>query len=181
MKIRSFICFELEKEFLENLKVVYNNLSIGIPYFKPEPVNRQHITLKFLGDVEESQIEIIKNEMQELKNYLPVIIKYDGFGVFYQNGKPGILYAKFKNDGTPGQIHTAIEKITKNVGILNDSRAYEPHLTIWRIKTSLPENRLKPFLDFIPEETTGIKLNKITLMKSELKPAGPVYTKLYTI
>ncbi|MBE2281036.1 MAG: RNA 2',3'-cyclic phosphodiesterase [Ignavibacteriaceae bacterium] len=166
---------------MENLKVIYDNLSIGIPYFKPEPVNRQHITLKFLGDVDESQIEVIKNEMLELKNYLPVIINFDGFGVFYRNGKPGILYAKFKNDGKPGLIHSHIEKITRNAGIPDDSRAFEPHLTLWRIKTSLPENRLKPFLDFNPEVTTGIKLNNISLMKSELKPAGPVYTKLYTI
>lgn len=182
--IRTFIAINVPPSIqatVEKIQGRFKQIRSPIMWVKPSHL---HLTLKFLGNVSEKQIEEIKGCLaiagQGLNTFL---LKATEIGVFPNINYPRVVWLGF-SDPT-GQLHKLEENIEhhlQKIGFQPEDRKFTPHLTIGRIKS------LKGKTDIIRMIHNEKKLpydnifvTEIKLMKSNLKPSGPEYSVLYSM
>jgi 2'-5' RNA ligase len=155
----------------------------GVNWVKP---GNLHFTLKFLGDTPESKIDEIKNVMEEtVKATGPFEITLRGFGVFPDKRSPRTIWTGIEGEtmvleGLAGHIESALVPL----GFSKEERSFRPHLTLARIKKDHREMGLaieKAGILFDPFIFGRLLVEQVTLFKSELRPTGSVYTKLWAV
>ncbi len=127
-----------------------------------------HITLKFLGDIEEDEIDEIDTKLSEIsKKYNAFYLKLKNLGKFPVYGKEiNVLWVGVENNNKLEKLAKDVQMSFKNYG---DSKPFSPHITIARNKKSKVIN-LEPM-----EFNFEFKIEKITLFESILYPSGPLY------
>lgn len=186
MALRTFLAIDLpsslhsaigQKE--ENLKRVLT----GINWVKS---GNLHITLKFFGDTPESKINEIQQVVEQAVNGIsPFEITLRGFGVFPDKRVPRTVWT-----GIEGEIQVLedlaaqIELAVVPLGFPQEGRPFRPHLTLARIKKDHHAVGLaieKTGMLFDPFIFGRLLVEQVTLFKSELRPTGSVYTKLWSV
>jgi 2'-5' RNA ligase len=148
---------------------------------RPEGI---HLTLKFLGDIEISQIEPVivamKKAAQEVQ---PFKLHLGETGAFPNFQRPRVLWAGV--DGEMESLRTlqqSIEKAVEGLGVEAERREYNPHLTLGRIRGAASEEEgqkvAQTLLDTNLDESLNIPVDSISLMRSTLTPTGAVYERL---
>ena len=111
--IRAFIALNIPVFVKEKLFEISNSIS-QVNDFKWESRNKLHLTLKFIGDVEESSASVIANELSFLESHHSLKCVLNGFDFFYRDKKPVILYADLKVSNSTftivDEIETRLEK-----------------------------------------------------------------------
>ena len=180
MKIRIFIAIKIEDLALKKIIEIKNELFRNRE-LKWEPREKLHITLKFIGNLDEEEIpNLIANLNNVANNFSPFVLSFSKFGLFKRKGIPSILWVGIKENETLSNLHFEIERILSNIGFVKESRKYKPHLTLIRFKKNIQkdvfENKLKKNISDIK-----FKVNGFSLFKSELKNSGSVYTEIKNI
>ena len=187
--IRSFIALEIPNNIISQIRQVQNDLKthdfkahdIKIRWSRPENI---HLTLRFLGDIDESQIFMAKNAIKvSSTKYTPLTLSAKRIGVFPNIKRPNVLWI-----GLGGQIDilSAIQKeLNKNLersGFNIEKRPFKGHLTLGRIKgRKLPGlfgDVINQYNDF---KTEDFICREVVLFNSDLKPTGPVYNRLFSV
>lgn len=178
--MRAFIAVEISEEQRENLeKMIRGLVGTGAKVKFVEPENL-HLTLKFLGDISESELEEAKKGCRKsIVGVRPFKLGLCGIGAF-----PNWNYAKVLWAGvSAGAEHVVnlrdlIDELV-NVGKA-DSVAFTPHVTIGRVKGEENKDVLVEKLgevkdvDFGECEVCGVKIKE-----SVLTPQGPVYKDVF--
>lgn len=186
--LRAFIAIELSTEAQTALAELQRRLKTVVPPYSvrwtaPENI---HLTLHFLGDVAVDEVSRISDLLQAAAStYSPFTLTLDGLGCFPNTRRPRIVWT-----GVSGQmdillkLHRELGERLKPIGFTPETRPYAPHLTLGRVKDGLPQ-RLLSHLGQILEQTqpqvrhvAALDVAEISLIQSDLKPAGPVYTQL---
>jgi len=186
--IRSFIALEIPKNIISQIRQVQNDIKaydfkahdIKIRWSRPENI---HLTLSFLGDIDESQILMAKNAIKvSSTQYTPLNLSAKRVGVFPNMKRPKVLWI-----GLGGQIDilSAIQKkLNQNLersGFNIEKRPFKGHLTIGRIKggklPGLFGDVINQYNDF---KTENFICREVVLFNSDLKPTGPVYNRLFS-
>lgn len=139
-----------------------------------------HITLKFCGERPPETVEMLLNNLKDIRQAGPFDIKIEGIGGFPDMVKPRVIWA-----GVSGEtdrlvaIRNEVERAAFKAAIPKENKKYAPHLTIGRRNSDLPvpENTLS-LMERFELITQPWTVREITLMKSELSHAGPRYTPL---
>jgi RNA 2',3'-cyclic 3'-phosphodiesterase len=144
-----------------------------------EPQNI-HITLKFLGDTEESQIDAIEHCMKQTTTSIkPFTVTLQGTGVFPNKNYMKVIWLGIQDNGQIEPIVQALENGLASLGFKKETRGFSPHLTVGRVRTAKNKEKLLGTLEHHQAETfTTQEVHTITLKKSELTPNGPIYTTL---
>ncbi len=174
MKIRCFIALEIPREVREYILKRIDEVD-NFRKLKWENSSKFHITLKFLGDVEETKIEDVKNVLEEfIADKKPVRMTLDRFGAFYRDKKPKVLWAGFKYNGALTEYQKELERRLSEVGFQVEGRKFSPHLTLYRVKDRAEKSILERFNNhkFVEKTFTA---DEILLVKSLLLPKGSVY------
>lgn len=182
-KIRAFIAVELEPALKDRISEIQSELKKTDADIKWVNPNNIHLTLKFLGYVEEKKLEEIKHAIEKIaKDFLNFSIETSQIGIFPEKGTPRVIWIGIKKGK---EILTKIafelkEEIAK-LGIPKEDRPFQSHATIGRIKSSKNKDKL---ISKINEINQTIKpqvqdASEIILFQSTLSPLGPTYTKLY--
>lgn len=148
-----------------------------------------HLTLKFLGEIDESQIERICAALNEVADAAsPLSLEIGGLGAFPDARAPRVLWLGLADPaGSPQQIarltHAAgdLDRALRSFGFESESKTYSPHLTLARIKAGSREvgRALTDSGALMHSESIGIlRIDGLSLMRSDLKPSGSVYTRL---
>jgi len=139
-----------------------------------------HITLKFLGDTDEEQIDEIEQIIKEsVSNIKPFTITLKGTGVFPNQNYLKVIWIGISGGAALEPISCGIDDRLSAIGFTKERRGFSSHLTIGRVKTARNKNQLFTIIqtyaevEFSTEEVCSIKLKK-----SELTPKGPIYTTL---
>jgi len=147
-----------------------------------EPQNI-HLTLKFLGETDESYIPCIKEVMtQSVKGKQPFQIKLNGIGAFPNFNYIKIIWIGMKivNENTTllSSINKKINDDLSHYGFLKDKNL-RPHITIARVKKLDHKKELQKFITNATDCDFGIlEVTHINLKKSTLTPTGPLYENL---
>jgi len=163
---------------LEEIQAQLKKTDLNLRFVSPKNI---HLTLKFLGDIKTESIEKIAEAMIEAGSlFSPIPLFAKGVGVFPGIKKPRVLWA-----GISGQrdeminLKSSLENRLDALGFLRDTRPFRMHLTIGRVKGRIDSLRLLKVMDrFRDFQSKMIVAEKMVFFRSELKPAGAVYTKL---
>jgi 2'-5' RNA ligase len=144
-----------------------------------EPEN-SHITVKFLGDTNENHIDVIEQHMKASVGPIkPFTITLKGTGVFPNQNYIKVIWIGIQDDGVIETIARAIDSSLAPLGFKKENRGFSPHLTIARVKTARnKDNLLKVTKNYTDVEFTVQSVHSLLLKKSDLTPAGPIYTNL---
>jgi len=134
-----------------------------------------HLTLKFLGEVEDSKVDEIKKLFSEIR-FNEFEAKITTIGVFTEQFLRTI-WIKAEAD----EINNLQKQIDeKLISLFKEEKNFEPHITLARVKFVKDK---KPFLErlkSIKTEEKAVRINNFELIKSTLMPEGPVYEVLGT-
>jgi 2'-5' RNA ligase len=177
-KFRGFIAIDIESfpkllEFEREIKKSGANVKLV------EPKNI-HLTLKFLGDTDESLIDDIEKIMKDsVKDTKPFEIALKGAGVFPNEKYMKVVWIGIENGEKIGEIANNIDENASKLGFLKEKRKFSAHLTIARVKNV---NDKQALIDIIIKyrdvEFLKINVDSIKLKKSTLTPKGPIYNTL---
>jgi len=179
--IRAFIATEIPRfDELESLvdRLRKSGARISVP--KSEGM---HVTLKFLGDVEEDSVtEIIRHVEQSVSGFAPFDVKVVGTGAFPNLRNPRVFWVGLEDGGFLGRIARSIDENLSTMGFAKESRPFSPHITIARAKAPSGVERAIEILKEFEEAGFGTCLVKdIRLKKSTLTPTGSIYEDLGVI
>jgi len=181
--IRTFICIELPeglKKKIGEIQAQLKHYSAGISWVRPQNI---HLTLKFLGDVEEQRLPDLATAMGEIAaRYSRFTLIPEGPGVFPHARSPRVFWLGIREDtGTLAHLQEEIEERLEELGFAREKRAFRPHLTIGRVRPYRKPKELTPAFLTIGFAADPFEVDHITLMRSDLKPTGAVYTPLRVI
>lgn len=167
--MRTFISINIPGEIKKEIKKIQNQL----PEFRGKKTELQnlHLTLKFLGEIEEVKIEGIKEKLREIK-IEKFATEIDEIGVFSEKFIR-IVWLHMKDCGV---LQKQIDNALKN--LFEPERRFMSHLTIARIKGIKDKEGFLQDLKKIKVEKIKFKVDNFYLMKSELTAEGPNYSVL---
>lgn len=141
-----------------------------------------HVTLKFLGDTPSESIPRIGAEVQAAcEGRLAIDAELHGLGAFPHAGRPSVIWVGMHNVQSLVEISEVLEDGLESLRFPRDSRKFQPHVTLARVKSRPPEN-LHDLLNANAATSFGsITIDRVTLYQSELRPQGPRYTPLATV
>ncbi len=180
--IRSFIAVDIEDEGIVG-KIVDIQEEISGSSAKLKLVEREnlHFTLKFLGNVEESRLDLVRSVISDIaKDYSPFTMLLHGIGAFPRISRPNVVWIGVL-DGREDFIEIAkkLDRSLARLGFKRENKSFEPHLTIARVKGY--SGNLPDILRKIGDLEIGtIRVDEIRLKKSTLTPKGPIYETLYS-
>ena len=181
--IRAFIAVDLDDPVIEKVCNVVEILKSRITEIRWLRKENLHLTLKFLGNIAESQVEPITAALRHpLGLFSPCTISAKGLGVFPDFRRPKILWVGLTGDQLV-QLAAEIESALMPIGFTPENRAFTPHLTIgrWR-EGSRPVKNLRQEIDSLNDfEFGACAVRQIVLFQSVLKPEGASYSELKTI
>lgn len=182
--MRTFIAIELPPEIKESLARIQNQLKTsGADAKWVEPQNI-HLTLKFLGEINEQKLAQIVSIIEDIsKNKNAFSIRLSSLGAFPKINSPRVIWIGIdKGDNETKDMVESLEEKIARIGIPKEDRPFSSHITIGRLRSSLNRQRLvKVLLDLQPnfeKEGKEFLVTKITLFKSTLIPYGPIYEVL---
>ncbi len=187
--IRSFIAIELPDHARTELTRLQDRLRDIAPpktvrWTAPKNI---HLTLHFLGDVPVHQVEEASHTVRDVgAAHIPFSLKLSNLGCFPNTRRPRIVWV-----GLSGETEALVqlqrdlgERLNQAIGFQPESRPYSPHLTIGRVDRGIAQQRLMALGQLLEQEIPGVgelavlPVQGIHLIRSDLKPGGPVYTSL---
>jgi 2'-5' RNA ligase len=184
-QIRLFIAIELPEPVKTGLKQIQDSLKSADPsvarWVDPQGI---HLTLKFLGNVDVDKIDAITRAMQPAKMSVGAFdLQIADLGVFPNSRRVQIVWI-----GLGGSVDKLLE-LQKDIelyiaplGFPPEKRPFTPHLTIARVREYATPVQRQALGEIVAKTQTelnlGIKVNSISLMRSQLTPKGAIYTRL---
>ena len=179
---RSFISIPAPSSLQASASTVIQNLqsiSSSVKWEKPEKL---HITLKFLGLVDESLLKKITGGItSEVRNVESFVVEYSGLGAFPTLENPRTLWIGASGGEDLLQLSSLVESVCSSFGIPSEGRTFHAHVTIGRVKSSHNQNRLTASAKSVTLEAIAARCSELYIMKSELHPTGSQYTVVQSI
>jgi 2'-5' RNA ligase len=185
-KIRTFIAIELSEEVKEGLAELQEKLKGKAPqgtvrWVRPEGI---HLTLKFLGNIPSNMLDRIKKALTEAcEGFSSFSFSVRGLGCFPSSKRPRVIWVGVEEKtGMLLRLQEAIEEKLALLGFPPEKREFSPHLTLGRTHRRASGGEIRKLGELIESTNVGevgeAVANSVSLMRSDLKPAGAVYTRL---
>jgi 2'-5' RNA ligase len=196
--IRAFLAVELAdpvKGWLETIQSdlkrrILHDLSreTSMSWVRPASL---HVTIKFLGDIDERLVRPLQDGVSNaLTHHRALHIPLDRLGVFPRLQQPRVLWIgpsdrweKSEEAARLAAVHRSVEDCCLMLNLAPDSRPLSAHLTLARIKAGHHQVgqalARSGVMDRRLEDKSSLPVAAVALMRSELKPTGSVYTKLW--
>ena len=180
--MRTFFCFPLEESVRKELTKFRSGVSspARVKWVNTENL---HITVKFLGDIKKgSKDEIISRAKEAVSPFGPFCFTINKLGAFPDISYPKVVW--LGSSCTPEsmkKLHKRLEESLENLGFEKEDREYIPHITLGRTKDK-DNRKVKDFGKNLESsefpKSMEVRLDRLVLMKSELKRSGPVYERV---
>ena len=184
-QIRTFIAVDVSNEIRNAAaKTIYRLSSDSVDFNWLEKENL-HITLNFLGDVEEAEVPAVCSLVSEtVSDFDSFELAVRGLGCFPKPEKPRVMWMGIEFGGEElialnGKLSEALETMR----FPRDRHDYRPHLTLGRIRRG---GRWSPALTAAVEKGGNVPggsmmVDQVTVYSSFLDRSGPTYTAMSRI
>ena len=139
------------------------------------PVEKLHITTKFIGQWPEDRLEELKRALRTVKVASPVDVSIRRIGWLPNPRSARVLYAGVEASETLTALAAVTESIVVAAGVAAEPRIYRPHVTLGRSRKTIPLDALKRALAEI--ELSDIGHYTASSFSLYLSASG-TYTKL---
>lgn len=173
--MRLFIAIEIP----DDLKKTIGGLRVDIPGARWVPAEQLHLTLAFLGEVEENRAGEL-SERLALIHTPPFQLNFSGTGCFPNRRRPRVLWAGLEPHPRLMHLAAGVHGAVLACGIPLEERPFSPHITLARLK--FPAAReVDAFLDMAQKpKLPAFPVREITLFQSRLTPHGAVHIPVRT-
>jgi len=179
--MRLFVALDLPDEVRRALAVLIARLkpkSRSARWVRPESM---HLTLKFLGETDAQKLDAVRAALAKIHSAQPVDLHFCALGFFPNEFKPRIIWAAVQTSANLFELSAAIEQSLEPLGFARESRAFVPHLTLARIKSTKGIENLVRAADALKSYDLGsARESEFHLFESVLKRSGAEYKKLVT-
>jgi len=175
--MRIFLAIDFPEEIKEKLLQRMHLFKKLFPQFKWIKKPALHLTLKFIGEVPDTTIPGIYNQLKEAFMHLdPFNLVTGSLGFFPSAKRPRVFFLDLKKSDPLAMCYSIIENKLEPSGIEKDKKAFHPHITLARIKNLDLTIEQSQTLQSQSMPEMLIKVNEIILMQSELSATGARYT-----
>ncbi len=184
MTMRLFIAIELPGEIKRAIAEVQDRLKAAggnANWTRPEGI---HLTLKFLGEVEEARIPGILQALSGAAQGAGQLgLEIAGAGAFPNTRAPRVLWLGVMGDtGKLAALQARIEDAMAGLGFEREARKFSPHLTLGRVRFPKPRDDWERRIEAVRNARPGgFDASSVSLMQSELRREGAVYTEVERI
>jgi len=187
-QIRSFVAIELPEEAKKGLASLRRELERDehrfVKWVDPGGI---HLTLKFLGNIPSKRVTEITEAMKKAAQGIsPFLLEISGLGAF-----PSLKQARVVWVGIGGQLDKLstlqqnIDCALATLGFAREERPFVPHLTVARVREGGSASERGRFGELVGsttfEDKYPVEVGAVRLMRSQLTPAGALYTSLSVV
>jgi len=179
--IRAFIAVEIDPLTRQKISKLISILKKSEADVKWAAEDQMHLTLKFLGNIDKGKIQRISDAISIISNnFKSFTVSFSEIGAFPNINHPRVIWLGIDKGSESLKILTdKIEVALEKLGFAKESRKFEPHLTLARIRSSKNFSNLKKLIGEISCDTENeMPINKLILFQSSLNPKGAVYSAL---
>jgi len=140
-----------------------------------------HITLKFFGEVEPTQIpSIVSCMIETTHHYSRFALTLSGVGVSPHESRPRVLWVGIQDEtGVLAQLQHALEERLAQIGYGAEDRPFTPHLTLARLKHVPRRGEFITCVSAHRQVSLGhLHVDHLELLESQLHPAGARYSTI---
>jgi RNA 2',3'-cyclic 3'-phosphodiesterase len=181
--IRAFIAIEIDSQTVKNISERLAGLKPLLPDIRWVPPANYHLTLKFLGTVEEAQIGPVTAALERVLHPFPrFTINAKGLGVFPDAKRPRILWVGLEGKELV-DLALRVETALDPLGFAAEKREPKPHLTIgrWRHFDGSSKKLAADLESWKNHEFGASTVAEVVFFQSVLKPQGAVYHRLKVV
>ncbi len=184
---RAFIPVELPDDIRNRLGQVAKHLKeqleeIPIRWVPPDNI---HLTLKFLGEVSDSNFEMLtKIIAAETAGHRPFEMSIGGVGAYPNTRRPRVIWVGVEAPPEMFSLQRGIDGETARLGYASEKRKFSPHLTLGRVGRNASSRAVREISQILSKSEVGFlgvaRVEQVHLYRSELKPGGAIYTRLFS-
>jgi len=202
--IRSFVAVELDETARLELSRVLGQLKRSDADVKWVSPNNLHLTLKFLGDVPaddmakviaalgvavagqpvgEAAQPIASSGRATSGGGRPFDFELVGVGAFPSVSNPRVIWVGLgRGREALASLAAGVEAALGPLGFPTEGRGFSPHLTLGRCRSPRNQAELKAAMAALRDyRGPRVRVERVTLFSSDLRPSGPVYAPLATL
>jgi len=177
--VRLFVALEIPAQVREALAGLIGEFRGLAPKLKWVRLENLHLTLKFIGETENTKLDIIRSALAKVSSNKPVELQIQGLGFFPNERWPRVFWAGLRASENLASLAADIDAACASIDFPREQRAFEPHLTLARLESTLPPGAL---LNAVQQnqarEFGAFRGTEFHLIESKLKSAGAEYTTL---
>jgi len=157
-------------------------------------VENMHLTLKFLGNIDQHQVAPILTRLRHVGRDCPAFqVEARQLGGFPSLGRPRVIWVGLHDTANaealqdeqhsplPG-LSKAIETALSELDFPVEQRAFRPHVTLGRVRSQRGWDRILPLVQDYRHTSFGTSvIDRISLYRSDLESNGPIYTALGSV
>jgi 2'-5' RNA ligase len=180
--MRLFYAIELGDELLDLLDETTAPLRAEAPELAWVPREKRHLTLKFLGDVEETaESKLVDAADRAVVRHPPLEMRVREIGAFPNFRRARVVWIGVEQEPRLELLHHDLELACAESGFEVEGRPFRPHITLARVRTPLPVERLRALARAartVRMQAT-VQVERITLFESTLAPTGARYRRIH--
>jgi len=185
--LRLFAALELPAPVLAQLAGLAESLRARAPQGSVRWVHPggAHLTLKFYGEVEAGRVEALRAALAQAAMVTgPLTFTLSGIGAFPNLSRPRVIWAGLLGDlAALKSLQAAVESASQRLGFASEEKGFSPHLTLGRVNHPLRPQEHGRLANALAQATwppgEPFTLDTLSLMRSELRRGGAVYTRLF--
>ena len=176
--MRTFIAVEVPDSARDRIAQLVNRFKTtgtDIKWVEPDNI---HVTLKFLGNIGTDQPAVIRDGLSAALDSAGAFdLKLGRIGAFPDMNRPRVFWVSIV-EGRDELIamQQRIEAELHARGFVREERPFSPHLTIGRVRSPRGLAKLTDLVRDMDFETEPFTVKRAAVVKSDLKPDGPLYT-----
>ena len=169
---RLFVAIDLT----ESAKEAVTKICSGLPGVKWVDPAQMHLTLRFIGDADETLFLRIRKELATVS--APAFrMLLRGVGRFPPKREPHVLWVGVDRSDSIIQLRDQVERALVRTGLEPEGRAFSPHITLARVR-DMPAARVAPYLEqHRLFEAPPIPVNEFHLYSSILSAKGAIHRR----
>jgi 2'-5' RNA ligase len=195
--MRTFVAIELPAKVRSQVMQVRQELQTLVAEAELKPTVRWprieniHLTLRFLGETDTRQREILGTALSQIcNNYTPFELVLQGIGCFPNHQRPRTLWLGVDGDlPMLNCFQGEVEELAQAAGFRPERRPFSPHITVGRTNRGASRDELiqlgevirKAARELMSPPEAGFVVHEIVYLRSDLHSSGAIYTPLTRI
>lgn len=175
MAVRTFVALELSRELKQGILALIEELRGAGVRASWGRASTLHLTLKFLGDVDEDVLDAVVEAVgRAAREVDPFTLETGSLGAFPTPRRPRVLWLGVEPERVLFDLQEAAESELEKLGFPRERRRFHPHITLGRIRDP-NAGSVQHLLEALEAPRERVVVNEVRVMKSTLAPSGAVH------
>lgn len=169
--LRLFVALALPAE----LRSAIAGLAGGIPGARWVPAENYHLTLRFIGEIENWRAQEVDDALAAIRGQA-FDLSLRGLGTFEKGGRIQALWVGAERNDTLTHLQGKVETALQRVGLAPERKRFSPHVTIARVDRAPPDKVITYVQAHNLFRAAPVRVEHFTLFSSRLGKEASVYT-----